>query len=69
MSKDSPARHVWRIKTVQQRTDLSRSTIYHLIKKGAFPKPRKLGQRASGWDSLEVQEWIDSRMAGGLRNG
>lgn len=58
-------RQIWRIKTVQQRTDLGRSTIYYLIQKGEFPKPRKIGARASGWDSLEVQAWIDSRLQGG----
>ena len=34
---------------VEQRTGLSRSTLYHYIKDGDFPKPVQLGLRAVGW--------------------
>ncbi|HYN62270.1 MAG TPA: AlpA family transcriptional regulator, partial [Rubrivivax sp.] len=34
---------------VEQRTGLSRSTLYQYIKDGDFPKPVHLGLRAVGW--------------------
>lgn len=67
MAKDAnnPTREIWRIGKVTEKTGLSRSMIYLLIQRGEFPKPRKIvGARASGWDSLEVQPWIDARFGG-----
>ena len=61
-------RQIWRLPTVQQYTGLSKSTIYQLIKDGKFPAAHKLGDestRSVGWDSLEVQAWIDARLNGG----
>lgn len=57
-------RRIWRMKNLPEYTGLPRSTLYDLIKKGKFPKPHKLGPRTVGWDSLEVQAWIDSRLNG-----
>ena len=34
---------------VQQRTGLSRTTLYEYIKDGEFPAPVRLGARAVGW--------------------
>ncbi|WP_037341936.1 AlpA family phage regulatory protein [Salinisphaera hydrothermalis] len=36
--------------------------IYNLIKQGQFPKPMRLGVRAVGWDSREIDEWIAERL-------
>jgi prophage regulatory protein len=52
-----------------RRGDLTRITglsipyIYELISKGEFPKPIKLGERASGWISAEVAAWQARRIA------
>jgi len=35
--------------------------IYHLIRKGNFPRPVKLGQRAVAWRESDISDWIDSR--------
>jgi prophage regulatory protein len=45
---------------VEQRTGLSRSTIYAEAAKGNFPKPLKLfpGGKASGWLAEEIDEFI-----------
>ena len=51
-----------RRKQVEQRTGLSRSTLYQFIKDGAFPKPVPLGRRAVGWLESEVVDWISSRV-------
>ena len=51
--------------TVLEATDLSDSTLFHLVRKGIFPKPYKLSERISAWKLSEVQAWIDSRKQGG----
>ena len=47
---------------VQQRTGLSRSTLYEYIKDGEFPAPVRLGARAVGWLESEVSDWIHARV-------
>ena len=42
-------------------TGLCRSTIYDSIRKGTFPQPVRLGQRAIGWRESELMTWVDSR--------
>ena len=51
-----------RISEVISTTGLSRSHIYDLISKGAFPRQYKLGERASGWLESEVSAWIQSKI-------
>lgn len=53
--------NVLRLKAVKSRTSLSRSTIYRLIAKGLFPKPRLLGLRSVGWLESEIDIWVISR--------
>ena len=47
---------------VQQRTGLSRSTLYQYIKDGVFPAPLPLGPRAVGWLEQDVSNWIAARV-------
>ena len=47
---------------VQQRTGLSRSTLYQYIKGGDFPKPVQLGLRAVGWLESDISDWIAKRV-------
>ena len=47
---------------VEQRTGLSRSTLYQYIKEGNFPKPIPLGPRAVGWLESDVCDWIAARV-------
>jgi prophage regulatory protein len=49
---------ILRRKQVQDRTGLSRSTIYLRISQGNFPKAISLGARAVGWLDSEVDEWL-----------
>ena len=51
-----------RISEVKSTTGLSRSHIYDLISKGAFPRQYKLGERASGWLESEVSDWIELKI-------
>lgn len=52
-----------RLPQVIARTQLSRSEIYRKVVLGDFPKPIKLGERASAWPEHEVTAWIASRIA------
>mgnify|MGYP006308919381 CR=1 FL=1 len=47
---------------VQERTALSRSTLYALVKAGKFPKPVKLNKRAVAWVESEIDAWLKARM-------
>lgn len=42
-------------------TGLCRSTIYDCVRKGTFPEPVRLGQRAIGWRESELMIWVESR--------
>ena len=52
-----------RLPSVRARTGLSRSEIYRRIASGDFPPPVKLGERASAWNSAEIDRWISGRIA------
>jgi prophage regulatory protein len=43
---------------VEERTGLSRSTIYLRIKEGTFPRPINIGSRAVGWLENEIDGWL-----------
>lgn len=47
---------------VEARTGFRRAHIYNLMKKGKFPKALRLGVRAVGWDSVEIDQWIADRL-------
>lgn len=51
---------ILRRKQVEDRTGLSRSTIYLRIQEGTFPKPISLGPRAVGWLEHEIEAWLHS---------
>lgn len=46
---------------VEALTGLSRSTIYDLMAKGAFPRPVKLTGRAVAWPESAVAAWLAER--------
>lgn len=50
-----------RLPEVERLSGLKRSAIYAAIKRGQFPKPRKLTAVASAWLEPEVRQWIESR--------
>ena len=52
-----------RLPAVRAKVALSRSQIYSLIAAGTFPRPVKLGARASAWIADEIDTWISSRVA------
>ena len=57
-SKAPPA--FYRLRDVMRITALSRSTIYRRVAEGRFPAPVHLGGRASAWQCVALQLWIDN---------
>ena len=53
---------ILRRKQVENRTGLSRSTLYLRIQEGDFPRPINLGPRAVGWLENEVEDWLSARI-------
>lgn len=51
-------RRIMRLPEVIRITGMCKSSIYKAVGKGRFPKPRKLGQRAVGWLSDDVSQWL-----------
>lgn len=47
-----------RMKEVQRRVGLGRSTIYRWMAEGRFPKPVQLGGHAVAWPESEIDTWI-----------
>lgn len=51
-----------RLPQVEALTGLRRAHLYKLAQDGKFPKPIKIGTRASAWRESAVAEWIESRI-------
>lgn len=47
-----------RIKEVQYRTGLGRSTIYRWIAQGRFPGPKQLGGHVVAWLQEDIDSWV-----------
>lgn len=59
----APVQRLVRLRTVRERTGLSKSSLYALAHQGRFPRPVKIGERSSGWVEAEVEDWIAQRIA------
>jgi prophage regulatory protein len=51
-----------RLPQVEHLTGLKRAHIYGLARRGEFPKPVKIGARASAWRQTQVTRWIEERI-------
>lgn len=49
---------ILRIKAVQERTGLCRSTLYRKMQNGTFPRNFKISTRCTGWRESAVAEWL-----------
>jgi prophage regulatory protein len=47
---------------VERRTGLSKASIYNLIRKGEFPKPVKISERAIGWVEEEIERYVEGKI-------
>jgi len=55
-------RRIYRLRQVMDATGFGRAWIYELMKRGEFPRARKIGTRAIGWDSLEIEAWVAAQL-------
>lgn len=65
MAQDNQPRpmRILRLRDVQSRTGLPRSTVYEKIAAGEFPAQVSLGARAVGWVEAEIENWLSQRIA------
>jgi prophage regulatory protein len=49
---------ILRLKTVLDRTGLSRSTIYRKMADGTFPAQLKISINGAGWHRSAIDRWI-----------
>lgn len=54
---------ILRIAEVEKRTGYKRCYIYRLMKHNKFPKSYRIGDRAVGWNSEEINAWVSERIA------
>jgi prophage regulatory protein len=54
--------NIQRWPVVFDRVGFCRSYVHLLISKGEFPRPIKLGRRASGWLESEIDSWLEDRI-------
>ena len=60
-----PESQILRRADVELRTQLSKASIYRLMRAAKFPRPVRLGPRAVGWIASEITAWIESRERAG----
>lgn len=58
----SHERRILRLDEVQTKSGFKRAHIYNLMKQRQFPQAIRLGVRAVGWDSVEIDQWIEERL-------
>lgn len=63
VSQPQIERHIMRREEVERKTGFKRAHIYNLMKEGKFPQAKRIGLRAVGWDSLEIDRWVTERLA------
>jgi prophage regulatory protein len=49
-----------RLRTVLDRTGLSRSTLYRKIGEGTFPKQVRISVHGTGWHESAINQWIEN---------
>ena len=54
----SNSEKIIRLKTVLDRTGLSRSTLYRKIAEGTFPPQVRISIHGAGWHESAVSGWI-----------
>lgn len=57
---NSDAHRILRRRQVEERTGLSRSTIYRRMQAGTFPPAIPLGGRLVGWRAGDIEQFLES---------
>jgi prophage regulatory protein len=61
----SATTQIYRLPQVKAVTGLSRSSIYKFQSLGLFPQSLRLGPRCIGWNSCQIEKWVETRQRGG----
>ncbi len=61
VQQTSPEERILCLAEVIKQVNLSRATIYKMIRRGEFPRPLQIGQRSVGWPTNEISDWLHSR--------
>lgn len=48
---------------VREKTGLSYTHMYRLIRAGDFPAPHKLSERVSVWNESDIDAWLAEKFA------
>jgi prophage regulatory protein len=49
---------ILRMRTVLERTGLSRSTLYRKMREGTFPNQVRISEYCCGWHESAINRWI-----------
>ncbi|HUB84470.1 MAG TPA: AlpA family phage regulatory protein [Rhizomicrobium sp.] len=58
MTKVTKPEKILRMRTVLDRTGLSRSTIYRKMREGTFPRQVEISEHCRGWRESAINRWI-----------
>jgi prophage regulatory protein len=58
-----------RLPAVRDRVGLSRAQIYRMINTGDFPAPVRPSPGTVAWNEVEVDAWIEARIATSKKAG
>jgi predicted DNA-binding transcriptional regulator AlpA len=72
MEQQSPSIHTTvtthrtalREKDVLKRVRFSKSQLWRLVRSGQFPKPIRLSERTTAWDSQAIDTWLAAKFSG-----
>lgn len=62
--QSQPSYAILRLPAVLRARGRSRSSHYADIERGLFTRPARIGDRATGWPSYEVEALVRARLAG-----
>lgn len=57
------SKQILRLSEVMKKVSLSKSSIRNMIIENSFPQSINLNNRAVGWLSSEIDDWIDYRIS------
>ncbi len=59
----TPPAQFYRLPTLKAKLGISGSHIWAMVKSGKFPKPIKLSENVTAWNSADVEAWAQERIA------
>lgn len=62
-SKPTSGKLLYRVNQLTAEIGISRAHLYQLVKRGEFPQPIKIGNRAIAWPAQAIEAWIAERAA------